>query len=94
VLVTLFQGAESETARAVLLVTIGLGVLVAGPKRRLLRAFLVTPLLVLLVGHGSTGTAMDYLGSSLLACTVVFAFALLGQWLLWTIRPDPGHVAA
>ena len=23
---------------------------------------------------------------------VYLAFALLGQWLLWTIRPDPGRV--
>ena len=47
-------------------------------------------------GHppGGHPPVLEYLQSALLACAAVFGVALLGQWLLWTIRPDPGHAAA
>lgn len=91
-MVAVFEFAAGAVAQASLLVAVGLVVLVAGPRRRWLRALLVTPLLVLVVGHHGDHLAMDYLHSAFLACAVVFAFALLGQWLLWTLRPDPGRV--
>ena len=91
-MVAVFEFAAGAVAQASLLVAVGLVVLVAGPRRRWLRALLVTPMLVLVVGHHGNHLAVDYLRSAFLACAVVFAFALLGQWLLWTIRPDPGRV--
>jgi hypothetical protein len=91
-MVAVFQFAAGPVAQASLLVAVGLVVLLAGPRRRWLRALFVTPMLVLVVGHHGDHLAMDYVHSAFLACAVVFAFALLGQWLLWTIRPDPGRV--
>jgi hypothetical protein len=90
--VAMFEFAEAAAVQLVLLVAIGLATLVAGPRRRWLRALLMTPFLVLVVGHGGDQTATEYLRGAFYACTVVFAFVLLGQWLLWTIRPDPGRV--
>jgi hypothetical protein len=91
-MVALFEFATSDAAQAALLIVVGLLVLVAGPRRRWLRALLVTPMLMLVEGHYVDHVALDYLRAASLACGVVFAFALLGQWLLWTIRPDPGRV--
>ncbi len=93
-LVAAFEIGDSVVAHAVLLAITGLMALLVGPQRRWLRALLVTPLLVLIVGHTGDHTAAEYLRSAAMACAAVFAFALLGQWLLWTIRPDPGRVAA
>ena len=90
--VALFEFVTGDAAQAVLLVAIGFVVLVAGPRRRWLRALLFTPMLMLVGGHHGDDVALDYLRSAFLACAVVFAFVLLGQWLLWTIRPDPGRV--
>lgn len=92
-LVAVFEFAPDPAAQAALLVAVGLVLLVVGPHHRWLRALLVTPLLILVVGHDGDYAAMDYLQSAFYACAVVFAFVLLGQWLLWTIRPDPGRVA-
>ena len=62
-----------------------------GRTRRWLRALFFTPILLLLVSHpGGHPPVLEYLQSALLACAAVFGVALLGQWLLWTIRPDPG----
>jgi hypothetical protein len=91
-MVTAFEFAAGAAAQAALLVVVGLVALVAGPRHRWLRALAVTPLLVLVVGHHGDHSAVDYLRPAFLACVAVFAFALLGQWLLWTIRPDPGRV--
>jgi hypothetical protein len=91
-LVAVFELAPGVVAQAALLAAVGLVLLVAGPRRRWLRALLVTPLLLLVVEHRGNHAAAEYLQSAFYACVVVFAFALLGQWLLWTIRPDPGRV--
>jgi hypothetical protein len=94
-LVAVIELSDAAALRAVLLVAVGMVVLVAGRTRRWLRALLVTPLLILVVSHqGEHAAALEYLRSSFLACAAVFGVALLGQWLLWTIRPDPGHVPA
>ena len=93
-MVALFEYARALAAQAVLLVIVGLLILVVGPRRRWVRALLVTPLLMLVVGHQDDHVPLEYLSSAFLACAVVFAFALLGQWLLWTIRPDPGSIPA
>jgi hypothetical protein len=86
---------DSATARAVTLLTLGLVLLSAGRGRRWLRALLFTPLLVLLAVHPRHHPpTLEYLQAALLTCCVVFGVALLGQWLLWTIRPDLGHARA
>jgi hypothetical protein len=90
-LVAIIELAEGAAVQAILLVVVGLLILVLGPRHRWYRALLNTPFLILVVGHHADHVAAVYLSSAFLACAVVFAFALLGQWLLWTIRPDPGR---
>lgn len=95
VLVAITEFSDAAAIRAVLLLALCLTVLVAGRTRRWLRALLFTPILVLLASHpGGHPSMVEYLQSASLACAVVFGVALLGQWLLWTIRPDPGHAPA
>ena len=95
VLVSVIELSDAVSLRVAYLVVLSLLVLTAGRTRRWLRALLYTPLLVLLVAHpGGRPQTLEYLQSALLACAVVFGVALLGQWLLWTIRPDSGHAAA
>jgi len=91
-MVAVFEFATDLAVQVVLLVVVSLLMLVAGQSRRWLRALLLTPFLMLVVGHQLDHAPLDYLRSAGLACAVVFAFALLGQWLLWTIRPDPGRI--
>ena len=94
-LVAVIELSGAPAVRAVLLLMLGMIVLVAGPTRRWLRALLLTPILLLVDVHsGGHAPVAEYLQSALLACTAVFCVALLGQWLLWTLRPDPGHVPA
>jgi len=94
-MVAVLEFATNLAVQVVLLVVVSLLMLVVGQSRRWVRALLLTPFLMLVVGHPLDHAApLDYLGSAVLACAVVFAFALLGQWLLWTIRPDPGCVPA
>ncbi len=91
-MVAVFEFATGLATQVVLLVVVSLIMLVAGHDRRWVRALLLTPFLMLVVGHQLDHAPLDYLRSASLACAVVFAFALLGQWLLWTIRPDPGSI--
>jgi len=50
---------------------------------------------VLLAAHpGRHPAPLEDLQAAVLACCVVFGVAMLGQWLLWTIRPDRGHAPA
>ncbi|MCJ7452322.1 MAG: hypothetical protein MUO39_07590 [Steroidobacteraceae bacterium] len=90
-----FEFATGLAAQVTLLVIVALLMLVVGQGRRWVRALLLTPFLMLVVGHQLDHAApLDYLRSAFMACSVVFAFALLGQWMLWTIRPDPGCIPA
>ena len=91
-MVAVFEFATGLATQVALLVVVALLMLVAGQNRRWVRALLLTPLLMLVVGHQPDHVPLDYLRSAFAACAVVFAFALLGQWLLWTIRPDPGCI--
>jgi hypothetical protein len=94
-LVSVTELNDSATVRAVTLLTLGLVLLGAGRGRRWLRALLFTPLLVLLAVHPRhQPPTIEYLQAALLTCCVVFGVALLGHWLLWTIRPDLGHARA
>jgi hypothetical protein len=95
VLVAVIELSDAVAVRAVFLLVLSLAVLTAGRTRRWLRALLYTPILMLLVTHqGGHPPVPEYLRSALVACAAVFGVALLGQWLLWTIRPDPGHAPA
>jgi len=95
VLVSIIELSDAVAARAVFLFVLSLAVLTAGRTRRWLRALLYTPILMLLVTHqGGHPPVPEYLRSALLACAAVFGVALVGQWLLWTIRPDSGHAPA
>jgi hypothetical protein len=95
VLVSVIELSDAVSLRVAYLVVLSLLVLTAGRTRRWLRALLYTPLLLLLVAHpGGRPQTLEYLQSALVACALVFGVALLGQWLLWTIRPDSGHAAA
>ncbi|MFO1394605.1 MAG: hypothetical protein U1F09_12645 [Steroidobacteraceae bacterium] len=93
VLVSLAELAEGVVLRVVLIAVLGLALLALGPGRRWLKALLVTPMLVLMMSPGGGHSALEYLRGAMLACAVVYGSALLGQWLLWTLRPDPGRVA-
>lgn len=91
-MVAVLEFATNLLAQVLLLVGAGFMMLVVGQGRRWVRALLLTPFLMLVVGHQPDHAPLDYLRSAFFACSVVFAVALLGQWLLWTIRPDPGRV--
>ncbi len=94
-LVSVTELSDSAVVRAVMLLTLGLLLFSAGRGRRWLRALLFTPILVLLVSHpGHHPPTLEYLQAAFLTCCAVFGVALLGQWLLWTIRPDLGHARA
>lgn len=63
-------------------------------RRPALHGFLLTPVLVLIAGRDVDQVSAYYLQAMVLSCSVVFAFTLLGKWVLWTLRPDAGHVPA
>jgi len=95
ILVSVTEFTDSSAVRAAMLVALGLCFLTAGRSRRWLRALLLTPVLVLLAAHpGRHPAPLENLQAAVLACSVVFGVAMLGQWLLWTIRPDRGHAPA
>ncbi len=94
-LVAATELADAAAERGALLIVLGFILLAAGRTRQWLRALLFTPILVLLASHaGSHPPTLESLQSAFLACAAVFGVALLGQWLLWTLRPDPGHAPA
>jgi hypothetical protein len=69
--------------------------LTVGRRTASLQALLLTPAAVLLVQHRSLEiTVAEYLGAAFVASAIVFVSTLLGKWVLWTLRPDSGHVAA
>ena len=92
-LVSLAELAQSLVLRVALITVMGFALLMLGSRYRWIKALLVTPMLVLMLSPGGGQSAFDYMRSATLACAVVYASALLGQWLLWTLRPDPGRVA-
>jgi hypothetical protein len=78
-------------AAALLLVPL----LSAGSERPALQSFALTPIALLLVGDAIPGgPGGDYFNSTLLSCVLVFVVAILGKWMLWTLRPDAGHARA
>jgi hypothetical protein len=78
------------------LLTAGLMVLLlsVGVRQVGLRAFLLTPLLVLAVSQYQGVDPGSFLGTTVLAFAVVATCTVLGKWVLWTLRPDAGRAAA
>jgi len=93
-LVSLAELADSVALRVALISGVGLALLALGKQHRWIKRLLMTPMLVLMMSPGGDQSVIDYMHSATLACAVVYASALLGQWLLWTLRPDPGRTAA
>jgi hypothetical protein len=94
-LVAVADGFNAPWVRAVLLILALALALAVARRQDWMLAVLVTPVLVLLSHHGALHEApLDYLLSSLPAFLPVLAFAGLGQWLLWILRPDPGRAVA
>jgi hypothetical protein len=82
-------------ARILLAVVLSLAVALVARHRSSLQMFLFTPIVVLLAEQGTRQIDfVQYLQSAALACAVVFAFAVLSKWVLWTLRPDAGRVTA
>jgi uncharacterized membrane protein YccC len=70
-------------------------ILTLGRAHPLLRAMLTAPIIVLLAGQGDVGApGREYLEETLLATVLVVGATVLGEWVLWTLRPDRGRVSA
>jgi hypothetical protein len=94
-LVVLIQSFEVPTMRVLLAGALLLLMLTVGRQTAALQALLLTPAAVLLVQHRNLGnTVVDYLSTALVASAIVFVATLLGKWVLWTLRPDTGRLAA
>jgi small basic protein len=94
VLVTLVEAIHQPVLRvacAALLLTV---VFTVRPRTAAVQAMLLTPVAVALANNADPHlTVDDYVGAVLLAALLVFLATLLGKWVLWTLRPDTGHVA-
>jgi hypothetical protein len=66
----------------------------AGRTRPWLRSLLAAPVIVLLTGRGQVEpVGMEYIEATLIASALVVGTTLLGEWVLWTLRPDSGRVS-
>lgn len=94
-LILIVFGALGEPwLRGGLAVTLLLALLTLGRGRPDVQDFLLTPVLVLLVA-GSTAYAFDLnVAGAFVAFLIVATFTVLGKWVLWTLRPDTGHVVS
>jgi hypothetical protein len=80
--------------RGGLAVTLLLALLTLGRGMPDVQDFLLTPVLVLLVA-GPTAYAFDLnVTGTFVAFLIVATFTVLGKWVLWTLRPDTGHVVS
>ena len=68
-------------------------VLLADRRRASLQAFLLTPILMLLVTPRHGLPDGEFAEPALLAFAALASFAVLGKWMLWTLRPDAGHAS-
>jgi hypothetical protein len=90
----LFDALVEPALRAACAIALLLAMLTLGRKRPGLQDFLLTPVLVLLAASDADYSSGVYLGGTLLAFAIVSTFTVLGKWVLWTLRPDMGHVAS
>ena len=86
---------EAPSVRALLVVGALFVTLSAGSRRPAVSGVLIVPVLVLLSSHVAVHeTPLDFLQSTLPAFVPAMAVSALGHWLLWTLRPGAGRVAA
>jgi hypothetical protein len=90
----LFDTLTEPALRAACGVTLLLAMLTLGRKRPDLQDSLLTPVLVLLAAGDADFSSGVYVGGTLLAFAIVSTFTVLGKWVLWTLRPDMGHVVS
>ena len=94
-LVVLIQSFDVPALRVVFAGALLLVMLTVGGQRPSLQALLLTPAALLLVQHRNLDdSVIDYLNAAVVACAIVFVATLLGKWVLWTLRPDAGRLAA
>ena len=94
-LIVLIQSLDVPALRVLLVGALLLLMLTVGRQTAALQALLLTPAAVLLVQHRDLEhSVIDYLSTTLVACAIVFIATLLGKWVLWTLRPDAGRLAA
>jgi hypothetical protein len=94
-LVVLIQSHDVPTLRVLLAGVLLMLMLTVGRQTAALQALLLTPAAVLLVQHRNLDDGViDYLSGAFVACAIVFVATLLGKWVLWTLRPDAGRLAA
>jgi hypothetical protein len=90
-LIAAFDLIQAPALRAGLALMLLLGVLSMGQARGGWQGFLLTPALVLLVAADTDYSSGLSVKVTLLAFMLVATFAVLGKWVLWTLRPDSGH---
>jgi hypothetical protein len=90
-LIAAFDLIQAPPLRAGLALLLLLGVLSMGQGRGGWQGFLLTPALVLLVAGDTDSSSGLYVEVTLLAFALVATVAVLGKWVLWTLRPDAGH---
>jgi hypothetical protein len=94
-LLAVIDGIDAPTARVILLIGFALLVFVMADRHRWMPAFMLTPIVALFVRHpGGVDPLIESLHLVLPSCAVAFGCALLGKWLLWSLRPDTGRVVA
>jgi hypothetical protein len=90
-LIAAFDLVLAPVLRAGLALLLLLGMLSMGQVRGCWQGFLLTPALVLLVAGDTDYASGLYVEVTLLAFALVATVAVLGKWVLWTLRPDAGH---
>jgi len=95
VLVTVVSVITDPTVRAIVLTGLLLAAIWQGVQHPTLLALLLAPVLVLLSSlHVTDAELAARLPATLAACLPIFAATCLGHWAFWTLRPEPGRVAA
>lgn len=89
-----FEALAEPSLRAACAVALVLVSLKLGRDRPALQDFLLTPTLVLVAAGEANYSSELYLQGTMFAFAIVAAFAVLGKWVLWTLRPDTGHVVS
>jgi hypothetical protein len=90
-LLVTFDLLQTPVLHAGLALLLVLGMLALGRVRGGWQGFLLTPVLVLLVAADTGYSSGLQVQATLLAFATVATFAVLGKWVLWTLRPDAGH---
>jgi hypothetical protein len=93
-LLVALQGLEPPAVRVGLAMGLLLALLLLGRKHLWLQGFLLAPMLVLIAVPVTADGDVRHLAATMLASGLVFAFTVLGKWMLWMLRPDSGRVHA